>query len=286
MYLSMMLRIFLLLLISARVGAQDSLYLSTAKPTSFWDDEAVTLAGIIKAPYDGKITALKFYKTTVNTAPILVTLWSMDGTGLTQMEVSNGRTGWQRLPVSIQVSKDQSYVIGYRNPRGIAYGYKNNAGVKGLYSYSTGFPNKQVTTDYFVDMVFSQSLKPLIVNAGRDTVYTWPVASITLNGFVSGDGVTYKWTVIDSFGTLNVTGLNTLHPVLKPKPDSGGIFLLTGTDSRGVTSEHDVYITVTPDFNPYLNELASALVEKFGAAVVERVMNEIRLMLQRRWRGE
>lgn len=234
----------------------------------------VTVGEEVSLP-GGIINAVKFYKVESTATAYTCTIWK----GIIPVWTVDYRstsTGWQRVPCDLSVEAGK-YTISVFYPVG-RYAYTNSMHPRtrgniiaqaGLYAGGKARPEARYGASFFVDLVFRLT-QPLVVNAGRDSVYSWPVDSIRLNGKVSGDNVQYVWEVLDRFGEMKISGLNTLNPVIVPEADCGAVFVLTATDRNGTTMQHDVYISVMPNFEPY----------------IIRFMNELRIQLERRWRGE
>lgn len=278
-------KLTILLLFPVFLHAQDSLYLSTEKPLSTWEDIPTTLGMEFKPSSPGNITALKFYKVDATAGSYTLTLWAMDGSKPFQSTVNVSGIGWKRIPCNIPVNQDQPYIVSAYSTLN-RYGYTNNLfslpRIRGqLYAYSgryirsAGFPASNSTTWYGLDVVFEKQIRnPLIVNAGKDTAASWPCDSIRVNGIATGDGIQYVWSIDNQWGDVSVTGTSTLNPVVKFKePDSGAILILTATDKWGTTSEHGVSVSVMPDFEPYVKRMG------------ELIMNQLRFEMIRKWKA-
>jgi len=270
-------------LIYTAYNTVDSLFTSSEKPTTLHEDIGTTLGMSFTTSVSGNITAIKFYKTDAGTTPYTYTLWSLDGAKLYQTTLSTSKTGWQRIPCNVPVTGSAFYMVSvYNNGR---YGYTNNIyprvrgslkAVAGTFLRgSNGLPTVGSTTWYGLDVVFAEErITPLIVNAGIDTSLLWPTDSIKLNGIVTGDSVKYYWLINNQWGSIVVTGTNTLTPVVKFKePDSGVVLQLIGTDKRGNMQESLISVSVLPDLRPYI--------QRFG----ELFMNQLKLDLIRRYKA-
>lgn len=278
-------KLTILLLFPVFLHAQDSLYLSTEKPASTWEDIPTTLGMEFKSSSPGNITALKFYKVDATAGSYTLTLWATDGSKPFQTVVNVSGIGWKRVACNIPVNQNQPYIVSVYSTLN-RYGYTNNAfasprirgqlnAYSGRYSRSAGFPASSSTTWYGLDVVFEQvKINPLIVNAGKDTTALWPCDSIKVNGVATGDDVKYSWEVTYRWGDVSVSRLNTLSPVVKfLGPDSGVDLFLTGTDKRGNVLENGIRVMVTPDFEPYIKQL------------VDMISSKIRLDLYRSWKS-
>jgi len=128
----------------------------------------------------GVISGIRFYKSSLNTGPFQVSLWSSTGTRLATASVAGGSgTGWQTVsfatPAAIQAN--MLYVASYHTNSGFYAGDNNyflNAGVdrapihfprsgavaggNGVYAYGSAsqFPNQTYqASNYWVDVVFN-----------------------------------------------------------------------------------------------------------------------------------
>jgi hypothetical protein len=247
---------FILILISLRCYPQDSLYLSADKPASVHEDNPLELGTVIRSAKPGQITHIKFY--CVDPGKYTVTIWSVTGSSLLS-QVIQATTGWQRFQLStpFEVAVGDQYVISYLT--NMQYGYSKSQALRTVgnitqlatrYSYGHKLPAVTVPEGYFIDVVFKeqQTRKPLIVNPGIDTAYRLPKDSVVyIHGIVTGDSVRFKWFVVDSAGTFQLSGLETLNPVIKTKEPCTLIMLLSGEDKYGAYLSIPIQIDVLPD---------------------------------------
>jgi hypothetical protein len=156
------------------------------------DSNAVELGVKFRSNTAGSITAIRFYKSSTNTGPFVVNLWSRTGTNLASIPVtSTTASGWQQvaLPTPVPINANTTYVASYHTASGrysadsayftssvtagpltaLANGLD---GGNGVYAYgSGGFPTQTYNaTNYWVDVVFSTSTAadttPPIVTSG------------------------------------------------------------------------------------------------------------------------
>jgi hypothetical protein len=122
----------------------------------------------------GFIRSVRFYKTTTNTGPHVVSLWTATGTLLAQASsVSESASGWQEVnfaaPVAITAGTlyvasyhadagHYSYTSGFFNAPYAAGLLNAPAGANGVYAYSpwSVFPSSSYnSTNYWVDVIFT-----------------------------------------------------------------------------------------------------------------------------------
>ena len=141
------------------------------------DANPVELGVKFKPQYDGAITGIRFYKASTNTGLHTGSLWSANGTRLSQVTFSNeSASGWQTatFPSPIPVTAGTTYVASYFAPNGhystttnafatavINGGLEapaNSSGGNGVYAYaaSSSFPTQSYNaTSYSVDVLYS-----------------------------------------------------------------------------------------------------------------------------------
>lgn len=156
-----------------------SIWDATAVPSPDDDNDpaAVTLGTKFRADSDGYITAIRFYKNSLNTGVHVGGLWTTTGILLSSVTFS-GETasGWQQatLPSAVPISANTTYVVSYFAPNGHysapdslfataidnppLHGLQDGVdGANGVYVYgaSHAFPtNTYLSEGYFVDVVF------------------------------------------------------------------------------------------------------------------------------------
>lgn len=246
----------LLLLFPMLLQAQDSLYIASEKPASIHEDLPLELGATIISSKPGKITHVKFYA--ADPGSYTISFWSVTGS-LYYSFKAVATTGWQRyqLAIPFEVAAGDSYIISYLTNQKFAYtkpGIVRSAGsiakAATRYSYGHKFPAIPTNEDYFIDVVFkvNEERKSLIVNAGPDTIYRLPKDSVVhINAVVTGDSAYYSWYIVDSAGTCQVTGLNTLSPVIRTKGPCTLIMLLSGNDKYGNFLSSPVQIDILAD---------------------------------------
>jgi hypothetical protein len=271
---------FFFLLLALWASCQDSLFLNSEGPPRPEEDKPVELGTVFSPKVAGVITYFRFYKTNADDASeYTLNLWNAYGVNAVRQKVSApGRTGWIRVPLvtPAKVSAGSHYIISVYFAAG-RYGGRTGvftsgrvrgnltapssvqAGGNGRYLYgaATGFPTKTFnSSSYYVDVVFLADVqvpKPLIVNAGRDTILisplTRPVPDYKLQGSVSGDSVTFSWRKLMPLGLAD-TMLNagTLTPTLRDLVELAHVYVLRGVDKWGKVVEDTV--TVELIINP------------------------------------
>ncbi|WP_242044579.1 DUF4082 domain-containing protein [Anabaena azotica] len=162
-------------------AASFTIWNSTATPALLADQEtsAVEVGVKFRSTVAGKVTGIRFYKSSLNTGTHVGTLWSSTGTQLARATfINETASGWQQVnfatPVSI--TANTVYVVSYHTNVGrysIDKNYFNNSGVSntplyalrngesggnGVYRYSStpAFPNSSYqSSNYWVDVVFT-----------------------------------------------------------------------------------------------------------------------------------
>ncbi|QSJ15235.1 DUF4082 domain-containing protein [Nostoc sp. UHCC 0702] len=158
-----------------------SIWNNTVTPTVVADPEtsAVEVGVKFRSDVSGKITGIRFYKSSTNTGTHVGTLWSSTGTQLKRATFSNETaSGWQQVNFASPqtITANTTYVASYHTNVGqysIDEGYFANAGVdnpplhalangvsgsNGVYKYSSNaaFPNNSYqSSNYWVDIVFA-----------------------------------------------------------------------------------------------------------------------------------
>ncbi len=139
------------------------------------DTSAVTLGLQFQAASSGYITGVRFYKETANTGTHIGSLWTASGTLLASGTFSNETaSGWQELDFSspVAVTAGTTYVASYFTSTGhyaathnglasaVTNGPLTALAAGGVYAYgsSSTFPtNSYLASNYWVDVVYSQS---------------------------------------------------------------------------------------------------------------------------------
>lgn len=236
--------------------SQDSLFLSTDKPAGIHEDIPQELGIVIRSQNPGQITHLKFY--CVDAAKYTLTIWSITGSSLLSLPIQ-AKLGWNRLqlPIPFEVAAGDQYIVSYLTNQKFGYtkpmitrSVGNITQLETRYIYGHKVPTTFTTDGYFLDIVFKpqEVRKPLIVNTLSDSVYRLPKDSIIIiSGIVSGDSVYYNWIVIDTVGTMTITGLNTLTPKIKTNEPCEVFMSLNGFDKWGNSLIAGIDFFVLPD---------------------------------------
>lgn len=251
-------KLTILLLFPVFVHAQDSLYLSTEKPASTWEDIPTTLGMEFKSSSSGNITALKFYKVDATAGSYTLTLWALDGSKLFQSVVNVSGIGWKRISCNAPVNANQPYIVSVYSTLN-RYGYTNNAfaspRIRGqLNAYSgrntrtAGFPASTGTTWYGLDVVFQPvAVVPLTVKTSPDREATMYKDSVGVSATATGY-TKFQWTVEDFEGRFTIKDTNTLKPYVIPLDSSGcRVWLFcTVMDASGNQQSDAVAIRIAP----------------------------------------
>jgi hypothetical protein len=159
-----------------------TLFTATSAPTvaSDPDNVGVNLGVKFTSEQAGVISAIRFYKGSVNTGTHVGALWSSNGTLLASATfVSETGSGWQQVNFAtpVAINANTVYVASYFAPNGhyaADGGFFSANGVdrpplhapsgsNGVYAYAgtTAFPNSTFqSTNYWVDVVFSPGAAP------------------------------------------------------------------------------------------------------------------------------
>lgn len=206
------------------------------------DPDAVTLGVRFTPTVNGRVTGVKFYKGAGNTGTHTGTLWRADGTQLATGTFTGETTsGWQTLSFAtpVQVTKDTTYVAGYRTTVG-RYSATPGAfsaadlskpplmvtSTAGAYTYGTGFPNESVSTSYLVDVEFEKA-DPAIAVQGQDPApgaIGVPRSSTVKVGFTSAIAsgwqmsVSADGTALPGSAALNAAGTDLTWTPSSPMP--------------------------------------------------------------------
>jgi hypothetical protein len=159
-----------------------TLFTATSAPTvaSDPDNVGVNLGVKFTSEQAGVISAIRFYKGSVNTGTHVGALWSSNGALLASATfVNETASGWQQVNFAtpVAINANTVYVASYFAPNGhyaADGGFFSANGVdrpplhapsgsNGVYAYSgtTAFPNSTFqSTNYWVDVVFSPGAAP------------------------------------------------------------------------------------------------------------------------------
>ena len=201
------------LIINNPIGTATSLFnnQTPADANEDIDGSAVELGMKFQVRAPGKISGIKFYKTSGNTGTHVGSLWSSTGTRLANITFSNETAnGWQQANFSSPVSvlPDTTYVVSYHSPNGRYLGNDNffstekvnmpivglkdgTDGGNGVYKYGPAgsFPNETFNSEnYWVDIVYKSDAttqQPFNSDLNNDSVVNIFDLSILLS----------KWTL-------------------------------------------------------------------------------------------
>jgi PKD repeat protein len=165
---------------SSNTPSTYSIWSSSARPVTAADNDtnAVNLGVKFRSTRNGRITGIRFYKSTANTGTHVAALWTASGQKLAQATFTNETaSGWQQVNFAtpVAITANTVYVASYLAPRGryagdnsyfATRGVTNGpltalqngvSGSNGVYRYgsSVAFPNNSYqSTNYWVDVVF------------------------------------------------------------------------------------------------------------------------------------
>lgn len=226
------------------------------------------------ADVPGTITAIRFYKASVNTGPHPVRLWSGGGTLLgSGSPASESASGWQQadIPGGIRIQPGTAYVASYSAPVGrfaqdinfftTAAGQSPIRGLasttgasNGVYATATGaFPTRTYSaSNYWVDVVFiPDSGDPHEVpvaatdDAGSTAFET--ALSVAAPGVLandSGTGLSVSGWTQPSHGSVHMTASGGYTYTPAAGYSGTDTFTYTATDSAGSTAAATVRIDV------------------------------------------
>jgi phosphodiesterase/alkaline phosphatase D-like protein len=275
------------------------------------DANALEVGMKFRSEIAGVVTGVRYYKAAANTGTHTGNLWTSAGALLGTVTFINETTsGWQQanFATPISIAANTTYIVSYFTPTGhysANGGFFASAGVdnpplhalassvdgpNGVYRYgaTSAFPNSSFNnTNYWVDLVFTNNLPPVIsaVNAAvtaTTATITWttnaasnsrvdygtaPGAltqsatnasmvtahSITLTGLTSGTTYYYRVTSADTFGNSATSPDPTNQPSnFTPTSDTTPPVISAVTATPGTTT---AAITWTTD------ELSSSRVD-------------------------
>jgi hypothetical protein len=267
---------FLFAVLALSASCQDSLFLNSEGPPRPEEDNPVELGTVFSPRVNGTITHFRFYKTQASDASqFTLNLWNAYGVNAVRQKMTApGLVGWIRVPLTTpaKVSAGSHYVVSVHFSAG-RYGGRTGvftsarvrgnltapssvqAGGNGRYRYgaTTGFPAQTFNSSaYYVDVVFVADVppaKPLVVNAGRDTIFAsrldGVIPDFQLHGSVSGDSVSFSWTKLgplDLFDTM--LNANTLNPILRGLVELPHAYVLRASDKWGKVAQDTVTVEV------------------------------------------
>jgi len=196
-----------------------SLFQSSSVPATIdsGDGSSVELGVGFVPQVDGRVTGVRFYKSTANTGTHVGSLWNSSGTRLATVTFSGeSASGWQTASFAtpVNVTASSRYVISYLAPNGhysssshfFDSDWKNGplvapGGPNGLYRYgSGGFPNgSYASTNYWVDVAFS----PLLATTPPDIIAEAPLDQAS--SVPAGTAPTATFSMAIDPSTLNFT---------------------------------------------------------------------------------
>lgn len=253
----------ILLLFPFALLAQDSLFLSTDKPGTSWEDNPVTLGMKFTTAIPGVIKAVKFYKTDNRADKTYeIGIWDNGNVKLTMVPVATTAIGWIRVPVNIPIGSG-TFIIGVYNPYG-RYKFGNNvyprtrgklSGISGTFENGNTLPGRTTPDCYYMDVVFSPQTQPVFSTVTPDSVnisYPWNPVTLTAT---ATNAISYGWAIEDSSGTWNIDTTNRLKPIITAK-SYGNLFLVfTATGADGLQWSSISMLYAEPDPNRIIGYL-------------------------------
>ena len=243
------------------------------------DPNSVELGVKFVSTQAGTITALRFYKGSLNTGTHTATLWSAAGTSLATATYANeSASGWQQvnLPTPIAISANTTYVASYHTPGNYSgdsnyfatSGQVNGpltapatgavSGGNGVYAYGSSsiFPtNTFQASNYWVDVVFNPGgvVPPVATNDSgyfttQNVALTIQASQLLANDH---DPNNYALAIQSVSAPVNGTvsySASTLAVTFVPTTGYTGpaSFTYTITNGHGGTASANVALTVNP----------------------------------------
>jgi hypothetical protein len=263
------------------------------------DTNAVEVGVKFRASQAGTITAIRFYKGSLNTGTHVGSLWSASGTLLGRATFTNETaSGWQQvnLATPVAVAANTSYVASYHAPVGryavngnyfasattngplTALASATEAPGNGMYRYTAtpAFPNSTYNSEnYWVDVVYTNT---------ADT--TPPTISAVQAGTVTSTAATITWTTNEGadsqveYGTTTAYGSSTtLDPAMRTGHSQPLAGLTPGTpynyrvksrDAAGnlATSANFTFVTAAADTTaPTITNVQASSITSSGATI-------------------
>ncbi|HYR45312.1 MAG TPA: DUF4082 domain-containing protein, partial [Terriglobia bacterium] len=146
------------------------------------DNQPIETGVKLRSDISGFITAIRFYKGTLNTGTHTAHLWSSSGVQLAEATFGpETASGWQQVALSppVAVNANTTYIASYYSPSGYfaidqnfftAGGIDNPPlhalqagldGPNGVFRYGpSGFPSSGSSSNYWVDVVFQTTVAP------------------------------------------------------------------------------------------------------------------------------
>ncbi len=243
------------------------------------DPSSVELGTRFRANTNGFITAVRFYKNSLDTGTHTGTLWSATGTQLGTVTFS-GETasGWQQapLPSPVAITANTWYVVSYHTSAGAYTGEDNyfaasgvtngplyaaqdgEGGANGLYAYSSSvtFPNQTYNSEnYWVDVVYTTSTGPdatapvvTITTPTNATTLASSTTPLTIGGTASDAvGVTQVTWTNDRGGSGTATGTTAWSVSGITLLSGANVLTVTARDAAGNSSTDTLTVTYAPD---------------------------------------
>jgi hypothetical protein len=261
--------------------ALKTVFTSTETPTTAASSDATHLElGVkFKASSAGWVKGVRFYKGSTNTGTHVGNLWTSSGTRLAAATFTNeSSTGWQQVNFSTPVAVDgnSTYIASYYAPNGhyaadgayFATADKVNSPLtaqksisgnrNGVYtsvaatvgqdtslSTTSAFPiNSFNDTNYWVDVVFEQSLAPAAPTSLSSTSTTATQVSLSWTASTSSNIAGYK-IYRDGIQIATTTGTGTTHADNSVNGSTSYAYTVKAYDATGNTSTDSNSLNVT-----------------------------------------
>ncbi|WP_250034302.1 N,N-dimethylformamidase beta subunit family domain-containing protein [Paractinoplanes maris] len=258
---------------SANVGADTTVAVTVGArtcPCSIWgsgvtpelaadpDTTGTEVGTRFRADVAGRVTAIRFYKSSANTGTHVGHLWSASGSLLSTVTFT-GETasGWQQatLATPVTLTAGTTYVVSYYAPNGryaadtgyfATRGYDNEPlhaprdgtdGANGVYRFGTGFPTLAwESANYWVDVVFSP---------GGGTPDTTAPAVVTRTPAPGATGVARTATAAATFSEPVTGALIAVTGVAGATTYDAGTSTATFTPSAPLAGSTSYTVTVS-----------------------------------------
>ena len=248
------------------------------------DSGAVELGMKFRSDVAGVVTGVRFYKSAANTGTHSGHLWSSNGTLLGTAAFSNETaTGWQQanFATPISIASNTTYLVSYYAPNGhysSSDGFFATSGVdnaplhalangvdggNGVYAYggASTFPaNSYNSSNYWVDVVFTDSVQVVISALQATTTAT--TATITWTTSVPANSrVDYGTSPSALTLTASDSTLSTAHSVTLTGLTTGTSYYyrVTSVSSSGNTATSPASPSAPATFTPVAPPIISGV---------------------------
>ena len=273
------------------------------------DPSSVELGVQFTASANGSISGLRFYKGPQNTGPHVADLWSSTGTLLATATFSNETaSGWQQVNFSspVAITAGTTYVASYHSNGDysttssyftspvVSGDLTASASGNGVYAYGSAsiFPtNTFSAANYWVDVVYTKSLQPLVANndsgfvANENGSVTIAASALIAND-TDPNGLPLSITSVSN-PTNGTVSYDAVAQSVTFVPDAGytgtASFTYSVADSSGATASASASLLVN---DPLTASLFSPTSSPAIAAVNDPSSVEVGLKFQATTNGE